>query len=107
MKNPFLPACILLCRPSLMAQRTLAAGFADTGIEKASAKSAPVGKYKISVNPLNPWLMKYSLCFCVLLAKKDADCPPPSTSVEESLQISPFYSKQTQFFGYPNESKPC
>jgi len=38
-----------------MAQRTLAAGFADTGIEKASAKSAPVGKYKISVNPLNPW----------------------------------------------------
>ena len=90
-----------------MAQRTLAAGFADTGIEKASAKSAPVGKYKISVNPLNPWLMKYSLCFCVLLAKKDADCPPPSTSVEESLQISSFYAKQTQFFGYPNESKPC
>jgi len=55
MKNSSLPACILLCRPSLMAQRTLAPGFADTGIEKASAKSALAGKYKISVNLLNPW----------------------------------------------------
>jgi hypothetical protein len=27
-----------------MAQRTLAAGFTDTGIEKAAAKSAPAGK---------------------------------------------------------------
>jgi len=34
-------------------QRTLAAGFTDTGIEKAAAKSAPAGKNKsasISVN---------------------------------------------------------
>jgi len=29
-----------------MAQRTLAAGFTDTGIEKAAAKSAPAGKKK-------------------------------------------------------------
>jgi len=34
-----------------MAQRTLAAGFTDTGIEKAAAKSAPAGKNKIRVNP--------------------------------------------------------
>jgi len=27
-----------------MAQRTMAAGFKDTGIEKAVAKSAPAGK---------------------------------------------------------------
>jgi len=27
-----------------MARRTLAAGFKDTGIEKAAAKSAPAGK---------------------------------------------------------------
>jgi hypothetical protein len=43
-----------------MAQRTLVAGFTDTGIEKAATKSAPVGKYKIRVNPRNPWLMKDS-----------------------------------------------
>jgi hypothetical protein len=36
-----------------MAQRTPAAGFTDTGIEKAAAKSAPAGKYKISVNSRN------------------------------------------------------
>jgi hypothetical protein len=30
-----------------MARRTLAAGFADTGIEKVAAKSAPAGKNKI------------------------------------------------------------
>jgi hypothetical protein len=35
-----------------MAQRTLAAGFTDTGIEKAAAKSAPAGKKK----PRNPRL---------------------------------------------------
>jgi hypothetical protein len=33
-----------------VAQRTLAAGFTDTGIEKAAAKSAPAGKNKIRVN---------------------------------------------------------
>jgi len=32
-----------------MAQRMLAAGFTDTGIEKAAAKSAPAGK----INPRN------------------------------------------------------
>jgi len=37
-----------------MAQRTLAAGFTDTGIEKAAAKSAPAGKNIISVNPVIP-----------------------------------------------------
>jgi len=37
-----------------MAQRTLAAGFTDTGIEKAAAKSAPAGKNEISVNPVIP-----------------------------------------------------
>jgi len=36
-----------------MAQRTLAAGFTDTGIEKAAAKSASAGKIKICVNPRN------------------------------------------------------
>ena len=40
-----------------MAQRTLAAGFADTVIEKAAAESAQAGKN--SVNPVklrvNPW----------------------------------------------------
>jgi hypothetical protein len=46
-----------LMRAILMAQRTLAAGFADAGIEKAAARSAPAGKN--SVNPVkirvNPW----------------------------------------------------
>jgi hypothetical protein len=31
-------------RASSVAQRMLAAGFADIGIEKAAAKSAPAGK---------------------------------------------------------------
>jgi len=35
-----------------MARRTLAAGFTDTRIEKAAAKSAPAGKNEISVNPV-------------------------------------------------------
>jgi hypothetical protein len=43
----------ILMRAILMAQRTSAAGFTDTGIEKAAAKSAPAGKYKISVNLRN------------------------------------------------------
>ena len=47
----------ILMRAILMARRTPAAGFADTGIEKAAAKSAPAGK--TSVNPVklrvNPW----------------------------------------------------
>jgi len=54
--NNFLPVCIFLCGPSLTAQRTLAAGFRDTGIEKAAAKSASAGKNKIrpiSVNLRN------------------------------------------------------
>ena len=38
-----------------MAQRTLAAGFTDTGIEKAAAKSASADK-KNSVNQRNPRL---------------------------------------------------
>jgi len=44
-----------------MAQRTLAAGFTDTCIEKADAKSASVGKNKIrpiSVNLRNLRLNK-------------------------------------------------
>ena len=47
----------ILMRAIRMAQRTPAAGFADTGIEKAVARSAPAGKN--SVNPvklrINPW----------------------------------------------------
>jgi hypothetical protein len=31
----------------------------------------------------------------------------PSTSVERALQIDPFYAKQTQFPGCPNECKCC
>jgi len=42
-----------------MAQRTLAAGFADTGIEKAAAKSAPAGK-KNSV----PSVVSLAIFFC-------------------------------------------
>jgi hypothetical protein len=38
-----------------MVQRTLAAGFTDTGIEKAAAKSASAGK-KNRVNQRNPRL---------------------------------------------------
>jgi predicted Rdx family selenoprotein len=55
-----------LMRAILMAQRTLAAGFADTGIEKAAAKSASAGKYKISVNPVI--LSNFSSCLGVLVA---------------------------------------
>jgi hypothetical protein len=46
---------------------------------------------------VNPWFMKYSSCPCVFVAKKNADCPRFSTFVEDSLQISSFYAKQTQF----------
>jgi hypothetical protein len=51
-----------------MAQRTLAAGFTDTGIEKAAAKSASAGKNKICVNQRNPRLI-ISSC---LRDKKDS-----------------------------------
>jgi len=56
-----------------MAQRTPAAGFTDTGIEKAAAKSASAGKNKIRVNPRNPRL-NISSCrslSAVALAKAD------------------------------------
>jgi hypothetical protein len=58
----------ILMRAILMAQRTLAAGFADTCIEKAAARSAPAGKN--SVNPVklrvNPWqfVAKILRAFC-------------------------------------------
>ena len=65
-KNPFLPACIFLCGPLPMAQRTPAAGFTDTGIEEAAAKSTPAGKYKISVNPVI--LSNFSSCLCAFCA---------------------------------------
>jgi len=53
-----------------MAQRTLAAGFTDTGIEKAAAKSAPAGKNKIRpicVNLRNLRLISLR-AFCAFVA---------------------------------------
>jgi len=43
----------ILMRAILMAQRTLAAGLADTGIEKAAAKSAPAGKTSVPSGAIN------------------------------------------------------
>jgi len=50
-----------------MAQWTLAAGFTDTGIEKAAAKSAPAGKNEISVNPVI--MSNSSLCLRAFVVK--------------------------------------
>ena len=61
----------ILMRAILMAQRTMAAGFADTGIEKAAARSAPAGK-----NSVNPVILSncssYRCLSAVALAKADA-----------------------------------
>jgi hypothetical protein len=47
----------ILMRAIMMAQRTPAAGFADTGIEKAAARFAPAGKNSVNHVKLrvNPW----------------------------------------------------
>jgi len=55
-----------------MAQRTLAAGFTDTGIEKAAVKSAPAGKNEISVNPVI--MSNSSLCLRVFVVKFNKLC---------------------------------
>jgi len=49
-----------------MAQRTLAAGFADACIEKAADKTASAGKNKIRVNQRNLRLI-LSLCLCAFV----------------------------------------
>ena len=103
----------ILMRAILMAQRTPAAGFTDTGIEKAAAKSTPAGKYKISVNSRNPRLMNY-LCaykapFCAFLwLKNPRNLRNPwlinylhafgiFTLVKMSLQINLFMQNEPNF----------
>jgi hypothetical protein len=100
----------ILMRAILMAQRTPAAGLADTGIEKAAAKSAPAGKYKISVNPVI--LSNLSSCLCVLVAinqrnlrlindlrvcKLLYNCREDSTTIESSLQNNLFMQNKAKF----------
>jgi len=91
----------ILMRAILMAQRTPAAGFADTGIEKAVAKSAPAGKNSVPsvaknlFTPLetcllflmgcNPRLMNYLCAFVI------------STLVVSALQIHLFLQNKAKF----------
>jgi hypothetical protein len=100
----------ILMRAILMAQRTPAAGFTDTGIEEAAAKSTSAGKNKISVNLRNLRLINsclYSLCLC---AKKECRPSRPQMAryasrftryelcslLEQSLPRTPTRLKQNQ-----------
>ena len=75
-------ACIFLCGPSLMAQRTQAAGFADACIEKAADKTASAGKKLCALCALRGFVLwslptyqvgpvilsNSSSCLCALVA---------------------------------------
>jgi len=87
-KESYFASLHILMRAILMAQRTLAAGFADTGIEKAAAKSAPAGKYQISVNPVI--LSNFSSCrslSAVALAKADVFVAKKNAGRPESEHV--------------------
>ena len=86
----------ILMRAILVAQRTPAAGFADTGIEKAAAKSASAAKNKISVNQRNPRLMNY-LCAYKAPCKALYICRETFTDVMSALQIKLFMQNKPNF----------
>jgi len=81
-----------------MAQRTPAAGFADTGIEKAAAKSASAGKTKSVQSALILEICDYRTTATVLLAALSpalltaftlySNCTPRGWSFNEALFVA-------------------